>query len=430
MLTDIEIRKRANPKEREEISDVGKGAARGLRLVIQPSGAKSWALRYRFNGMNRKFTIGPYPTIGLADARRKAEEARGDIARGKDPAGEKKASREAMKASREKDSKTVENISTQFIDRYVKRSGKVGAGWGAEIERLFKVEINPKIGAKQIGEVKKRDISDLLDGIMDRGSPITANRTLAVLRRFFNWAVEREELALSPVGKMEAPAAENSRKRVLSDDEIRIAWKAFDAIGWPFGPIGKLLLLTAARRGEIAEARWKQIDLTKRTLTLPDPKNGDPHIIPLSDKAIEILETLPRVEGKAGFIFTTTGETPVSGFQKSRHAIDAAFLKTLRGEAEACGDDPTNVEAPERWTLHDLRRTADTDMNEMGIQPHVVDAILNHRSGIIKGVTKTYNRYDYFAEKKAALDAWARRLEVIVSGAEASNVVELTAARR
>ena len=219
MLTDLSIRNQPLPEKRKEVPD---GKIQGLYLVLQPSGAKSWAVRYRAHGLPRKLTIGPYPAVDLATARKRAQEALGQLAGGKDPAATKKAAREAARAERGDDEKRVERVAEAFIKRHVKLSGKVGAGWGAEVERLFKIEILPRIGAKRIGEVTKNDILAMLDAIVDRGSPITANRCFAVLRKFFNWAADaRGLIVVSPCKGIEAPAAETSRDRVLEEDEIR-----------------------------------------------------------------------------------------------------------------------------------------------------------------------------------------------------------------
>jgi integrase len=412
MLTDVQIKKLTTPTARREVPD---GKITGLYLVLQPSGAKSWALRYRAAGKPTKLTLGPYPTLDLANARRRAQEALGDVASGKNPAAEKKAAREAQKAA-SSTADRVETVAASFIDKYVKRN--VGESWAREAERLLTKEINPKFGCKRLGEVKKSDIHDLLDEIVDRGAPIVANRTLAVLRRFCNWAIERGIIAASPAEKIKPPAAEESRDRVLSDDELRLAWSAFDRVGWPFGQIAQLLLLTGARLNEIASGRWSEIDIESATWTIAKErsKNGVEHEIPLSDSAIVILRSLPRIgDRKDAFVFSTTGRTPVSGFSNAKEAIDRAMVE---------GSD---AEAIPHWTFHDLRRSAASGMAGIGIAPHVVEAVLGHRSGTIKGVAAVYNRYNYAAEKRTALDAWARRLEAIISGAVASNVVELKA---
>jgi integrase len=409
MLTDLSIKKQLLPEKRREIPD---GKIAGLYLVVQPSGAKSWALRYRVAGKPTKLTIGPYPSVDLAVARRRAQEALGEVAGGKDPSGAKKAAREARKAENSTADR-VETVAALFVERSAKR--KAGPLWAKEVERLLNVEIIPKIGSQRLGDVTRADIHALLDGIVDRGSPYTANRTLAVLRRMCNWAIERGIIANSPVEKIKPPGAETARDRVLSDDEVRLVWGAFEALGWPFGDIAKLLLLTGARRDEIGEARWNELDLAAKTLTVDKErsKNGIAHEIPLSDSVVGIFDRLRRIgDEKDGPIFTTTGRTPVSGWSRAKEQLDKAI----------------GVPIP-AWVLHDLRRTAASGMAGIGIAPHVVEAALNHKSGAIKGIAAVYNRYNYAAEKRAALDAWARRLDAIITCTALTNVVSISVGR-
>jgi integrase len=408
VLTDIGIKKLALPDKRREFPD---GKVSGLYLVVQPSGVKSWALRYRVAGQPKKLTLGPYPAIDLATARRRAQAAIGEVAGGKDPAAVKQAARAATKAEHEAEDSRLDRIAASYVDRHVRRS--VGKTWGKEIERLLRVEILPKLGDKHIGAIRKQHILGLLDDIVDRGSPVAANRTFAVLRQLFNWAIDRDLIEASPMPKG-APAAETRRDRVLSDAEIRTVWRAFDSVGWPIGPIAKLLLLTGARRDEIAEGRWSEIDIESKTWTIAKErsKNGVAHEIPLSDAAVTLLKGMPRIAGKPGFIFTTRGSASVGGFSTAKLAIDSAIGEALP-----------------HWTFHDLRRTAASGMAGLGIAPHIVEAALNHKSGVIKGVAAVYNRYNYATEKRQALDAWSRRLAAIVTGDASSNVVELSKVR-
>lgn len=424
MLTDLLIKKLTIPEKRREIPD---GKISGLYLVVQPSGARSWALRYRHAGIPKKLTIGAYPSVDLATARKRAQEAIGDVAAGKDPAGLKATSRAAARAEQSTKDR-MSDVAAIFLERSVKRSA--GALWAKETARLLRVEILPTLGSKRIGDVRRADIHAMLDGIVDRGSGYTANRSLAVLKRMFNWSIERGIVDLSPVDKVKAPAAETSRDRVLTDDEICLVWKACERIGAPFGDVVRLLLLTGCRRDEIAEGRWNEIDLDAKTWTIGKErsKNGVAHEIPLSDKAVEIITGLGRIEGK-GFVFTTTGKTPVSGFSRAKGAVDKAIHEIQKEEAEARGDDPDKIEAPAAWVLHDLRRTVATNLQKLGVRLEVTEAVLNHVSGSRKGIVGVYQKYDYASEKRAALDAWARRLEAIVTGAPAANVIELAAAR-
>ncbi len=431
MLTDLSIknllRPDNRPAQRREVPD---GKVDGLYFVLQPSGAASWAVRYRAAGKPVKLTLGPYPVLDISAARRRAKEALGEIAGGKDPAAAKRAAKEAARAAQAVDDR-VEDVAQRFLDRSVKRS--VGESWAKESERLIRTEINPKLGQKRLGEVRRADVHALLDGIVDRGAPIVANRVLAVFRRLCNWAVERGIIEASPCDKLKAPAPEKSRDQLLSDDELRLAWTAFDAVGEPFGPIGKLLLLTGSRLREIAEATWSEVDLTAKTLTIAKErsKNGVAHVVPLSDKAVEIISAIPRIGGKKdGFVFTTTGKTPVSGFSRAKDTIDAAIMKGLWKDAEDRGDDPGDIKAPLHWVMHDLRRSVATGLQKLGIRLEVTEAVLGHISGSKAGVVGVYQRHTWSDEKRAALDAWASKLNAIVAGkVKSKDVTDLAKVR-
>ena len=219
----------------------------------------------------------------------------------------------------------------------------------------------------------------MLDSIVDRGALIRANRVFAQFRKMCRWAISRGIIDRSPCEGVTAPSPETRRERFLSDDEIRLAWAAFDSVGWPFGPIGKLLLLTGARRDEVAGMSWGEIDLSARVWSLPKErtKNKRDHVIPLSDPAVRIIEDLPHIEDKSGFIFTTTQRSPVSGFSRAKSGIDKAIVKAMKARAS----DPEKIQAPEHWTFHDLRRTLATNLQKIGVKLEVTEAVLNHISG-------------------------------------------------
>lgn len=408
MLTDLSIKNLMRPDKRPDSrTETPDGKISGLYFVRQPSGAASWAVRYRAGGKPAKLTLGPYPALDLGAARRRAREAIGEIAKGEDPAAAKRASKAAAKAEQAVEDR-LDDVAPLFVEKHAKR--KAGSLWAAETERLLRVEILPALGAKRIGEITKTNVHDLLDGIVDRGSPTTANRALAVLKKLGNWSVERGIVTTSPFAGIKPPAPERSRDRVLSDDEVRLAWGAFESVGEPFGLMGKLLILTGARLREIAEATWAEVDLASKTLTVAKErsKNRVAHEIPLSDKAVDIVAAVRRIgDKKDGFVFTTNGRTPVSGFSRAKELTDKAMLASMREADE-------RAEAPAGWVFHDLRRTSASGMAGLGIPPHVVEAVLNHRSGTIRGVAAVYNRYTYAAEKRAALDRWAARLAQIV----------------
>jgi integrase len=221
--------------------------------------------------------------------------------------------------------------------------------------------------------------------------------------------------------------------RVLSDEEIRIAWRAFDSVGWPFGPIGQLLLLTGARKNEVAGMKWSEIDLDARIWSLPQErtKNKREHELPLSAAAVRIIEALPRIGDKMrGFVFTTTGNSAVSGFSRFKTSIDETVLELSKEQAELRGDDPAKVEALAPWILHDLRRTVATNLQKLGVKLEVTEAVLNHVSGTRAGVVGLYQRHDYRDEKRQALDAWARHLGAIIDGEGPADIVRLARTKR
>lgn len=402
-LTDLSVEKRqADPAKRIEIADA---VAPGLFLIVQPSGKKSWAVRYRAAGKSRKFTLGAYPAVSLKAAREGARKVIGKVAAGIDPAGEKRQARaEARKPKPEHD--LIEKVVETFVERHAKKN----RSW-QETQRVLNREVVSLWRGRRLSEISRADVHELLDGIVDRGSPIMANRALAALRRMCGWAVERGLINASPCAGIKAPAAEKSRDRVLSDDELKAVWQGAQAIGWLFGAVVQLLILTGQRREEVAGMRWSEIDFEARVWTLPRErsKNNQAHTVPLSELALEILKALPRAEGKAGIVFSTKGNAPVSGFSRAKDRIDR-FI----GEAA-------------HWTLHDLRRTFASGAARLGIAVHVVEAVLNHRSGTIRGIAAVYNRYSYDSEKRVALEAWARYVAGLTSGDPAGNVVELRA---
>jgi len=424
---------------RREIPDA---ALPGFYLVVQPSGAKSWALRYRFMGKPKKLTIGPvllerkgdqvegtlpfgHP-MTLGEARRAAREALQTLAEGKDPGAVKKAAKAAASSEGNEDRDMVRLLGERFVDRYCKPRNR---SW-KEVERQFKAEINPKWGERKVQDIAKRDVLDLLDAIIDRGSPITANRVFATLRRFFAWLIERDVVTSSPCAGIKKPSPEKSRERILTDEELRLFWKATADFDHPFGPMWRLLLLTGQRRNEIAGMKRDELsplDSEEPTWTIPGArtKNGNEHLVPLAAASVGIIEKLPKI-GKKGFCFTTTGETPVSGFSRSKGRLDAAMLAIMTKVAEEAGDDPAKAKmAP--WTLHDLRRTMASGMARLNINLPVIEKCLNHISGSFAGIVGVYQRHESTEEKRQAFAAWANFIDGLVADKPADNILRMRA---
>jgi integrase len=369
----------------------------GLYLVIQPSGARSWAVRYRHQGVSRKHTLGSYPAIDLKAARGLAGKALRAVAEGRDPGREKILARSAKADS-------VEHIVEEFLERHVRRSTRPRTA--QEYERLLRQHVLPHWRGRMVHEITRRDVLNALDRVVDRGAPIVANRVLAVVRKFFNWCVARDIIVTSPCVGVKAPTVERSRDRVLSDEELRLVWKAADKAGYPFGPLVQMLALTGQRRDEVAKIKWEELDFEQRLWTLPRErvKADRSHEVPLSDAALGVLNAVPR-HTDSPLVFTVNGASAVSGYSKAKYRLDALL--------------PADMPS---WRLHDLRRTCATGLAKLGVPVHVTEAVLNHKSGKISGIAAVYNRHDYKDEKRQALDAWGRHVDLLVSGKPAKVV--------
>lgn len=397
---------------RQEIPD---GGLTGLYFVVQPSGSMSWAVRYRYGGKPRKLTIGSYPAFGLADARKAASATLRAASEGRDPATEK----QQAKADRSDHSNLVGAVLDEFLERHVKPKNRPSTA--KENERFIDNEVRPRWKSRLIQSITKRDVVILLDQIVDRGAPISANRVHAILRRFFNWAIERDIVQSSPVATVAAPSKETSRDRVLTDDEVKLLWGACERVGWPFGSMVQLLLLTGQRREEVAGATWDEFQLEgdQPLWTIPKErsKNNKAHTVPLTPAVITILSALPKVTSDQRFILSTNGRTSISGFSKAKVKIDSMMQEIAQEKALERGDDPDGVSITP-WRLHDLRRTGASGMAALSQPVQVVEAVLNHKSGSIKGVAAVYNRHDYADEKRRALNAWANMVVGLISDNE------------
>src|SRR6266403_1754603 len=312
---------------RQEIPD---GLLVGLYLVVQPSGAKSFAVRYRYAGQPRKLTLGAFPAINLETARTLGAKALRAAAEGRDPAAEKQsakgdAKRQAAEEIRGKRD-LFENVARDFIERHAMKSNRETTwretarilGFKPDPDNASKLlVVEPQKGkpptvlqlwnGRKVQDITKRDIIALLDTVRDR-APVMANRNLAAVRKLFNWCLARDVIQISPCTLIEPPAPERSRDRILSDDELRLVWNAAGKDPSPFGPLVKLLMLTGQRLGEDGGMRWDESDFESRLWTLPAErvKNGERHEVPLSNAAVEILRALPRVKTTKHFLFTTT----------------------------------------------------------------------------------------------------------------------------
>jgi integrase len=380
---------------RREIPDAG---CRGLYFIRQPSGRQAWAVRYRFQGTPKKLTLDG--ALTLAAARKAATDALHELAQGRDPAALKfEAEATAEKASAARAADTVEQWAATFIDRHAKKKTRENS-WRQAVH-VFNNIVLPAWQGRAVHDIKRRDVIELVEGVAE-DRPIMANRALGHLSKFFNWLCERDVIAASPCAGVAHPSEEHARDRILSDGEIKALWLACDSVGDPAGACVKTLLLTGQRRSEVAGIRRSEISGDVWSLAPSRTKNKQRHDIPLSAQALAIIEAMPEI---GDYVFTSSGTAPLSHLARTKQLLDASM----------------KPQTP--WVLHDLRRTAASHMAKLGIRLPVIEKCLNHSSGTFRGIVGVYQRHDFAAEKRDALQRWADHVDAIVRGAPAAKVV-------
>jgi integrase len=398
----------------------------GFGLKVTPAGNKVYLLQYRLGGRGaktRRFTIGAHGSPWTpAGARDEAERLLTLVRQGVDPANEK-AERQRIAADL-----AFASYAATFLSDYVKQQWK---GSYAYAESILRLHVTPVLKSKPLPSIRKPDLTAVFDRV-PAGQVALRRNVFSVLRRLFRWAKGRGDITTNPLDDFEAPPAPGARDRVLSDDELRLVWLSAGSLGYPFGPLYRLLIATGQRREEVSGLDWRELNRAAAEWTLPAAraKNGIAGVVHLSALAIAELDQLAGGEKwpKRGLVLSTTGKTPVSGYSKGKARLDAAVLKLGRSEALEAGDDPEDVEiAP--WRVHDLRRTFATGMQRLGVRFEVTEAVLNHVSGSKAGVAGVYQRHDWRDEKRDALNAWAAHVERVVTGASDNNIVSLAARR-
>ncbi len=369
----------------------------GLR--ISKSGTKSFFVMTRIHGRLKRITLGRWPALGLADARARAGTILEQARSGFDPIEIETKRKNAEVRQR---GATFDRLVERFMTEHVETNLRPTTA--REYRRYLQGNDTARWRDKPVSSITKDDVTTVILGIKDRGSPGAAGRGLAYLSKFFNWCAQHDIIETPPTLRLSAPVKSRSRDRVLISEELAIIWQAFEVEGGLFGPLFKLLLLTGQRRQEVAGMRWDELrDLESAVAIWQLPrsrtKNKRPHIVPLSPPALTIINLMPIT---SDFVFSATGATPVSGFGKAKARVDRWI-----GE---------NYGPNEHWTLHDLRRTMVTLMNEdLRIAPHVVEAVVNHVSGAAKaGVAGVYNRALYLDERRAACVAWGNYVVELV----------------
>jgi integrase len=373
--------------DRQEIPDK---LVPGLYFVVQPSGARSWAVRSRIHGKSVKVTLGTFPTLPLAKARELAREVILATKAGRDPRAERRAARAKAEAA---SANSLRNVCKLYLSREGKKLRTAD-----QRARLLERLVYPKLGSRQIDTISRGELITLLDAVEDENGVRTADMTLAVLRKIFNWHAVRDESFRTPVvrGMARGKPKEAARARVLSDDELRRVWMTASETQEPFPVFVRFLLLTAARRGEAAGMTWSEIDGNDWILPARRNKTKMDLVRPLTETARDLLASLPHIQD-CTFVFTTDGTRPLGGFSKFKRAFD-----------KECGVTD--------WTLHDLRRTARSLMSRAGVNADHAERCLGH---VIAGVRGVYDRHAFHAEKLQAFEALATLIGRVVASRDA-----------
>jgi integrase len=365
----------------------------GLRIRKGANGEhRTLIAQYKIGAKHRRITLGNVAKVNFEHARREAKKIFGRVANEQDPAMDRAEARKVA-------SHTLDAAITKYLEA---RKNDMRPSTQEQVKHHLETLWKP-LHSLALGGITRAHVAPVVSAVAKERGPVAANRARANLSAFFGWAMGEGLCDHNPVVGTNKQTEDGPRDRALSMAEAAQVWLA--APDSDYGRIVRLLLLTGCRRDEIGGLRWSEIDLEARAITLPGErtKNGRPHIIPLSEPATAILASANRRADRDPVF--GLGADGFSGWSKSKAALE--------------------VKLAEEWTLHDLRRTAATRMADIGVQPHVIEALLNHISGHKAGVAGTYNLSTYAAEKKAALDLWAGHLQVAIAQATGANVTAL-----
>jgi integrase len=376
-------------------------AVPGFGVRARAGGSKVYVVQYAIGEKTRRMSLGKVELQGVDKARDKAKDILAAVRLGQDPAGDKQRDRATA-------TETFKAVADRFLAFQKAHGGSNGRGLRPrsfdDIERHILVH-GKSLHGLLLGKVQRQDVANVITAVRAKGAAVTANRVRATLSSFFSWAISEGLAEHNPVTGTKR-TEEQSRERVLSFDELRLIWNALEEDH--FGAIIKLLLLTGQRAAEISGLKWSELKNEAFVLPPERTKNGREHTIPLSGAASAIIDAQPRRQGANGklrdLIFGYA-DGPFSGWTGSRKLLNDRIEKG------------TGSPLP-HWTPHDLRRSFATHASKLGIQPHIIEAILNHVSGFRAGVAGIYNRNPYDAEKRTALATWADHLLAIVEGRE------------
>jgi len=385
----------------------------GFGAYVSKNGRVSWLVQRWVGGRGGKavrYTIDRASLLPLEEARQRAVVHLGEIGAGIDPVDRRRRQRKAI--NDEINGVRVGDAVAKFIQRK-----STGNRYWADVTRLFDNTIVPALGKDTLlSRVTKVQVRDLIEAKQDAGTHGSARNIYAAIRPFFAWCVQRDLLAVSPITGIEPPKPLASRDRILSREELVALWLSTNELSEPFGHFYRLLILTGQRREEVGGMLDSELNLSDRLWIIPASrtKNGREHTVHLSDQAMAVLATVPRVAGSP-YVFSTTGKNPISGHSKIKTRLDTLMTDRLSGRLKP-------------WKTHDIRRTMTSGLAELGVSTDVADRILNHVSGSSRdGVKGVYQRYEFMPERKRAIELWGDHVERLTSHENNNRVVKLRA---
>lgn len=389
-------------------------ASPGLSLRVSAHGAMVWIVQKQIKGGKRTFTtLGSYPAVSLKSAREQAYELHAEAEAGFDRI---EAAKEAAEAKRveELTARSVSDVLDVYIATHIPQNLKPGKASEDRVAQLRKHL--GTLGNQRIETVSRAQLQMIVDAKAAEGKPVMANRIRAAFSAFFGWAEKRGHVERNPAERVQKAYKEKPRTRTPTIEEVREIWDATFQQGPQWGAYFRLCILTGQRsRSDVMAMLWEWIEWDKSRYCIPDPKNGQPHVVHLSAPAVaEILALRPDgITPNEGPVLTTTGTTPMSGFVKPKDRLDA----TINARRAKEGRPPMPA-----WRMHDLRRAQATALAEAGVDEGVVDRIQNHVAGGSRAsaVAAVYNRAHKLPERAKALDLWAEMVvgqrAVVVEG--------------
>jgi integrase len=419
-------------------------AQRGLAVRVTASGSRTYLCQYTLHGQKWRVPLGACSAFSLSSAREAAAAIMGDVAKGRNPAADRKEAAAAERAKRGRDRLTLRVLINDWnrLHRAARRPS-----YAAEAVRALHVTFAHQLDSAA-EDLNRAAIVRALDTRTRRREPKNSGtdklkgaamigRTAAYGRAAFAWAVKRGAVHTNPFAALPIAKGIAKRERVLSDAEIGEIWRAAGDAGAPYGTIIRLLILTGQRRGEVAGMNWREISDDLSTWIMPGErtKNGATHMIPLSAPARALLQGLlpgdtneaqrAITERRSEGVLVLPGAlgTPFAGWSKAKAALDKSILEA---RTHAAAGTVTSAAPMAPWSVHDLRRTLATGLQRLGVRLEVTEAVLNHISGSRGGIAGVYQRHDWAAEKRAALDAWAAHVLATIDGRNSlGNIVAL-----